>query len=179
MMLMSRAGCWVQVLSVLTPSVGAAHAPCESMVSLLWLRRCGSGTSCDESRLRSTLTMWQTGNTIIDTGNRLPGVMARDPDNNSDHELRLLTTTSSNSLTVPTKKVSRSTSPFSFVKTRKNSKKCEKQSRIPDEFLSPTSPLSISPSSSCFSESQQRKHQFEVLFPTVVVNFENSLIFDE
>lgn len=76
------------------------------------------------------------------------------------------------SLTVPATKVSRSTSPFSFYRSRSwmrnifklfsrhtlyklkvrykfwfrsGKKKIEKQKKIPDEFISPTSPLSISP----------------------------------
>jgi len=49
------------------------------------------------------------------------------------------------SLSVPNK-VSRSTSPFSFGRSRKQwGKKLEKQSQIPDEFLNATSPLSIAP----------------------------------
>lgn len=76
------------------------------------------------------------------------------------------------SLAVPATKVSRSTSPFSFYRSRSltrnilklysrhtlyklkvrykfwfrsGKKKIEKQKKIPDEFISPTSPLSISP----------------------------------
>ena len=52
----------------------------------------------------------------------------------------------SEGLTVP-QKVSRATSPFSFGRSRKQHrcKKLEKQSTIPDEFIIPTSPLSIAP----------------------------------
>ena len=49
------------------------------------------------------------------------------------------------SLSVP-QKVSRSTSPFGFGRSRKQwGKKLEKQSQIPDEFINATSPLSIAP----------------------------------
>merc|ERR1719220_3291181 len=61
------------------------------------------------------------------------------------------------SLAVPLPtRVSRSTSPFAFCRTRKS---LEKQEKIPDEFSSPSSPLSIAPAVSSrdrFAEFRRR-----------------------